>query len=164
MVSSSHLGYFGDRTGKAPNRFPAKMLLAALALVVFTTCAIIFGQTTGLGLVKQEVGTPTAIRDIVLARGDGDLVVVRDANTGDDIISYGPTAGGFVRGSLRAFERMRTVAAVPVETPYRLIKWDTGRVSLSDTATGERIYLEAFGRDNAAAFAALIDTHGGALK
>jgi hypothetical protein len=33
-----------------------------------------------------------------------------------------------------------------------MIRWENGSVSLSDTATGERIYLNAFGPDNAAAY------------
>lgn len=164
MAPVSHLGYFGGRRSGAVNRFPARVLFAVLALLVFTAAAIVFGQTTGIGVVRAEIGAPQAIRDIVLLRAPGDVVVVRDAATAREIARYAPDTGGFVRGSLRALERMRLVANVPVETPWRLIRWDTGRVSLSDTATGERFYLEAFGRDNAAAFAALLSDQGGPVK
>jgi putative photosynthetic complex assembly protein len=56
---------------------------------------------------------------------------------------------------------MRQVATVPFDTPYRLIKWEAGAVSLSDTGTGERIYLDAFGPDNVAAFEALLGEQEG---
>lgn len=161
MRSALSLGYLDNRKGRATNRFPAWIVLAAISLLVFSAVAIVFGQATGLGLVKQQVGQPVAVRDIMISRGSGDTVIVTDVATNDVIAAYPKDAGGFVRGSLRAFERMRQVAAAPADAAYRIIKWNTGRVSLSDTATGERIYLEAFGRDNAAAFAALLDHQGG---
>jgi putative photosynthetic complex assembly protein len=65
-----------------------------------------------------------------------------------------------VRGSLRALSRMRLMAETPEGLPYRLIRWENGSVSLSDTATGERIYLNAFGPDNAAAYAELLASRG----
>jgi putative photosynthetic complex assembly protein len=132
-----------------------------LGLLAFTAIAIAFGQATGLGLVKRQLGQPVAVRDLVILRTTDDRVVVRDAATAVEIASYSPDAGGFVRGSLRAFERMRQVAKVPFDAPYRLIKWEAGTVSLSDTGTGERIYLAAFGRDNVAAFEALMGEQGG---
>jgi len=161
MRSALSLGYLDGRKGKATNHFPVGILLAAIGFVVFSAVAILFGQTTGIGLVKQEIGRPVAVRDVTITRGTGDAVIITDVATRAVIATYAQDKGGFVRGSLRAFERMRQVAAVPTDTAYRIIKWDTGRVSLSDTATGERIYLEAFGRDNAAAFAALLGDQGG---
>ncbi|MFN3459493.1 MAG: photosynthetic complex assembly protein PuhC [Oceanibaculum sp.] len=161
MARVSHLGYLGDRTGRKPNLFPTKILAAAIALLVFTAGAVLFGQLTGIGTVRVESGSPVAVRDIVILRTAADEVIVRDAASGREVVRYAVDEGGFVRGSLRAFARMRQVAKVPLEAPYRLIRWESGQVSLSDTATGERIYLEAFGRDNAAAFAALLDRREG---
>jgi len=65
-----------------------------------------------------------------------------------------------VRGSLRALTRMRLVAEMPESLPYRLIRWENGSVSLSDTATGERLYLNAFGPDIAAAYAEMLASRG----
>ena len=161
MARVSHLGYLGDRTGRKPNLFPTKILAAAIALLVFTAGAVLFGQLTGIGTVRVDSGSPVAVRDIVILRTAADEVIVRDAASGREVVRYAVEEGGFVRGSLRAFARMRQVAKVPLEAPYRLIRWESGQVSLSDTATGERIYLEAFGRDNAAAFAALLDRREG---
>ncbi|THV23793.1 photosynthetic complex assembly protein PuhC [Peteryoungia ipomoeae] len=161
MGSASHLGYWADRKGKTPNRLPRGVFFGLVGLLAFTAAAIVFGQTTGLGVVKQQLGAPVAMRDLMIARSTSDFVVVTDLATGREIASYGPQAGGFVRGSLRAFERMRQVAKVPFDTPYRLIKWEAGAVSLSDIGTGERIYLDAFGPDNVAAFAALLGSQGG---
>ncbi|MFB2552369.1 photosynthetic complex assembly protein PuhC [Ensifer soli] len=162
MGSALSLGYLDTRRSGRTARIPAPLIAAALGLLVFATGAVLFGQTTGRGVVRVDNGRAMAVRDIVLGRADGDVVTVSDAVTGETIARYQPDTGGFVRGSLRAFERMRQVSAVPVATPYRLIRWESGHVSLSDTATGERITLEAFGRDNAASFAALLGNQGGA--
>jgi putative photosynthetic complex assembly protein len=59
-----------------------------------------------------------------------------------------------------ALTRIRQVAGTPLDQPYRIIKWESGAVSLSDTATGERIYLNAFGPDHAAAYEQLLASRG----
>lgn len=159
--SVAHLGYFARRDGQRANAFPRRILLAAMGLIVFATGAIVFGQTTGIGVLRQKSGTPAAIRDVTIFRSAGDEVIVTDARTGNQIAAYTKNTGGFVRGSLRAFERMRMVANVSETVPYRIIKWQSGSVSLSDTATGERIYLDAFGKDNAAAFERLLGQEEG---
>lgn len=161
MGSASHLGYFSDRKGKTPNHLPKGVFFGLAGLIAVTAGAIVFGQVTGLGVVKQELGAPVSIRDLMITRNASGHVVVTDAATREDIALYAPEAGGFVSGSLRAFERMRQVSNVPFDAPYRLIKWESSAVSLSDTGTGERIFLDAFGRDNAAAFEALLGPQGG---
>jgi putative photosynthetic complex assembly protein len=135
-------------------------LYGAFALIAFAAAAIIFGQTTGLGTVSASNGNPVGIRDIVLTIKPGDMLSVTDAISGEEIASYAPQEGGFVRGSMRAFNRMRFVDTVETSQPYRIIQWENGAVTLSDTVTGERYFLNAFGPDNAAAFAKLIDAKG----
>ncbi|WP_428527730.1 photosynthetic complex assembly protein PuhC [Roseibium sp.] len=164
MPSVSHLGYFSDRKGRRGKQFPRRILIGTALLLSFAVAAVVFGQTTGIGVIKHQTGAPVAIRDILITRDAADIVTVTDARSGVVISAFEKDAGGFVRGSLRAFERMRMVAKVPAAAPYRLIQWETGAVSLSDTALGERIYLEAFGKDNAAAFAALLETREGARQ
>ncbi|TYC61773.1 phosphonoacetaldehyde hydrolase [Rhodobacterales bacterium] len=164
MASASSLGYLSDRKGRHAKPFPAGILIGAALLLFFAAGAVVFGQRTGMGVVLHRTGDPVAIRDITILRGTADTVIVTDAASGRPIATYEKDTGGFVRGSLRAFERMRMIAMVSETAPYRLIKWQSGTVSLSDTETGERIYLEAFGKGNAAAFAALLDAQGGARQ
>lgn len=164
MGSVSQLGYFSSRKGRGTNTFPKGILFGALALLVFAAGAVVFGQATGIGVIKHRAGSPVAIRDITITRSADDTVIVTDVRTGDQIAAYKKNTGGFVRGSLRAFERMRMVAKVSETAPYRIIKWQAGTVSLSDTATGERIYLEAFGKDNVAAYETLLGQGEGARQ
>lgn len=160
MSRVSHLGYFAARQGRRTNVFPAWLLWATGALLLFTAGTVLFGRITGIGVDSVDPGRAMGVRDIVILKEAGGDVVVRDARSGLVIAEYTPEEGGFVQGSLRAFNRMRQVAGVPPEAVYRLIQWESGQVSLSDTVTGERVYLEAFGRDNAAAFATLLTKAG----
>ncbi len=43
---------------------------------------MVFGQMTGIGVIKRNSGQPLAERDVVIGRAVGDRVVVTDAVTG----------------------------------------------------------------------------------
>jgi len=153
----------GDRPQKnhrSKSRFPRMPLVMGLGLIGFTFAAIVFGMKTGIGTVINVYGQPAAIRDIVITGAHDTEITISDAQSGELIRQFSPTEGGFVRGSLRALSRFRLVAEQPENLPYRLIRWENGSVSLSDTATGERLYLNAFGPDNAAAYAELLASRG----
>ncbi|GAB5462136.1 photosynthetic complex assembly protein PuhC [Hoeflea alexandrii] len=153
-----------DRGPQSPSRkarrFPRFPLVLGLGLLGFSIAATLFGMKTGIGTVLNVYGQPQAVRDIVIAGAHDTEITISDARTGEPIITLAPEEGGFVRGSLRALSRMRLMAETPEGLPYRLIRWENGSVSLSDTATGERIYLNAFGPDNAAAYAELLASRG----
>lgn len=143
-------------------RFPTMPLYGAFAFIAFAFTAVLFGQITDIGTIRVEAGNPVAVRDILLTKSDAqNLVTVTDYATGDQLASYAENEGGFVRGAFRGLSRIRHVNQVPETQPYRLIRWSSGAVSLSDTGTGERLYLDAFGRDNVAAFAQFLEGQGG---
>jgi len=147
---------------KRGERFPTMPLYGAFAFIFFTFAAVLFGQITGIGTLRVETGEPIAVRDIVLqTTASGELVTVTDYASGEELAAYAENEGGFVRGAFRGLSRIRMVAEVPDTQPYRLIRWSSGAVSLSDTGTGERLYLDAFGRDNVAAFAQFLEGQGG---
>ncbi len=143
-------------------RFPTMPLYGAFAFITFAFAAVIFGQATDIGTVRVEAGEPVAVRDILLLKSTTrDIVTVTDYATGDQLAAYAQNEGGFVRGAFRGLSRIRLVNEVPETQPFRLIRWSSGAVSLSDTGTGERLYLDAFGRDNVAAFAQFLEGQGG---
>lgn len=137
--------------------FPRLPLFGALALIGFAVAATIFGQVTEIGTLRVDRGSPLAVRDITILDGVNDTVVVRDAVTGEVLGEYGPTEGGFVRGSLRGLKRFRLVEEASHDAPWRLMRWQSGAVSISDTVTGQRIYLNAFGPDQVAAFETFLE-------
>jgi putative photosynthetic complex assembly protein len=124
-----------------------------LGLIGFAIAATAFGMTTGIGVMRNTYGEPQAIRDIASpGRMTRRSRFRRTTGAGD--LTLAPDRGRFRARLARALSRMRLVAGTPQDQAYRLIRWENGSVSLSDTATGERIYLNAFGPDNAAAYEA----------
>jgi putative photosynthetic complex assembly protein len=137
------------------HRFPRSVLIGAGLLVTFAIAAAAFGKITDIGTVRDNPGAPVQIRDIQFDQQPGGRVTVLDARLGEVIAEFGSGEGGFVTGSLRGLNHERNKHRADMNAPYRLILWEDGRLSLSDTATGQRYYLNAFGIDNARAFAAL---------
>ena len=149
-----------EKATRTASRFPRLPLVMGLGLIGFTFAAIVFGMKTGVGTMINVYGQPAAIRDIVITGSHDTKIIITDAQSGEVIKILMPEESGFIRGSLRALSRMRLVAEMSETLPYRLIRWENGSVSLSDTATGERLYLNAFGPDNAAAYAELLASRG----
>jgi putative photosynthetic complex assembly protein len=65
---------------------------------------------------------------------------------------------GFIRGILRAMARDRRMYQISSDDAFELVSRSDGRLTLIDLATNHRIDLEAFGKDNAAEFAAFLNT------
>lgn len=76
---------------------------------------------------------------------------------GSVIAQLGPEQGGFVAGVDRALRFERARLGVDPAAPIRLVRFETGQLSLRDDATGWRAELIGFGAANAATFARLLD-------
>ncbi len=144
--------------------FPRLPLYSAFVLIAFAVVAIIFSQKTGIGTMLTDPGRPLDMIDLTISQTVDDRVLVTEANSGRVLADFAPGEGGFVRGSLRALARMRMTAEVDINEPYRVIKWSNGSVSLSDTKSGQRIYLNAFGPDQVAAFEKFLGNEGRASQ
>jgi len=89
---------------------------------------------------------------------DGSVGVI-SASSGKMIAQVEGQAG-FVRGILRALARERRIQQITSDDAFELMSRSDGRLTLVDLATGNRIDLESFGRDNAAQFAAFLNSTG----
>lgn len=142
---------------KAPPAFPRLPLFSAIAFVMFSIAAVTFGLKTEIGTLRNPTKAPESIRDLSFAELDGDRIAVRDARSGVQLALIGPNEDGFIRGFLRGFGRERKMREVAPDHAYRLILWDDGSLTLSDTATGQRVLLNAFGPTNAGALARFLE-------
>ena len=136
-------------------RFPAYIVGAFL---VFTLALIVVSNYTGVGTLKVGMGQPMEMRDLAVTRdGDGGLVV-RDAANGRllDVIAEGTPS--FVPGAIRGLAYDRRARRADQSAAYRLIHWDSGQLTLTDLATGQKVLLNAFGRDNMLAFGRYLPT------
>lgn len=82
---------------------------------------------------------------------DGGLSVI-NVNTGAEIDRLGEGENGFLRTMLRVIRRDIDRTPAVISMPFRIEAWQDHRVTLTDSATGRRIDLLAFGPTNAAVF------------
>jgi len=95
-------------------------------------------------------------REIVLVGSMTGAATVYDTE-GNVIHEFAANEGGFVAGIWRVLERERGKVGAPMDAPVRLVRYESGRLSLFDDLTGWRAELVGFGADNTAAFARLLD-------
>ena len=140
---------------------PRLVLRAILGLLIFTVVAITAGRMTETGLMLSETGTMAEQRPLVFEHARDGSITVRDHDTGRMVALLPPDEDGFIRGVLRALERGRAVNRVEGEAVFLITRWEDGRVSLSDPATGERFDLNSFGIDNLNAVVRLLPSREG---
>jgi putative photosynthetic complex assembly protein len=88
-------------------------------------------------------------------RPNGDVAVL-DAQDRREVARF-QGEQGFLRGALRTLARERLRRGMGPSEPFVLSGHASGRLTLSDPATGTRIALESFGPSNVAVFAPLRD-------
>jgi len=135
---------------------PRGVLRGAAVLIGFALIAAGVAHRTDIGTLHMPAAR--AVETLALRfedRADGS-VAVREA-AGDVIYVVQPGAYGFIRSTLRGLARERRRADLDATTPFVLTRWSDGTVSLEDPDIRRRVNLDAFGPDNARAFAQLFD-------
>ncbi len=137
-------------------QFPRGALYGAAALVGLALAATAFARLSGIGTTHAPVAVAVESRDLRFEdRSDG-AVAVYDVASGREVEAISPGTNGFLRGVLRGLARDRKLQHIGTEPPFRLTRWDDGRLSIEDMGTHQRIELASFGPTNAAAFARLL--------
>ena len=135
--------------------FPRALLIGAAALLAFAIVATATGRKSGLGLVElQRASEVRSLPLHVTDKDDGSVVIIH-ADNKRVLYVVEPGKDGFIRATLRGFVRERRLSEIGDAVPFTLTHWSDGTLSLSDTTTGRRVSLEAFGPTNANAFAQL---------
>lgn len=142
-------------------QIPRGVLLAAGALVAFSIVAAAAGRLTGVGTVELPPGVAVVERALRFEDDPLGGVRVLDDRTGAGVEHIVPGEDGFVRGVLRGFARARRLHGAGTAPPMVLTRWADGRLTLSDPSTEHVVALEAFGPDNAGAFARLLPALSG---
>ena len=131
-------------------------LIGAGVLIGFTLLAVGIGRTGGVGIAHgPDAPAVASVALIVEDRTDG-AVLLREAGTARLLATVEPGRDGFVRATLQSFGQARLRAGYTPEQPFRLTRHADGTLTLSDEATGRSTNLEAFGAQNAEAFAKLL--------
>ena len=145
----------------AVHRVPLMMMGALVAASVALTASVSLGFFERQAIPEQaraEAGVEALdTRSIQFFDESDGTVRVEDAETGQIIASFEPGTGGFVRQAMRALVHKRRINGIGRETPFELIEWDNGNLTMRDATTGESLELAAFGAGNRATFAAFLD-------
>ncbi|MFL0355848.1 photosynthetic complex assembly protein PuhC [Erythrobacter sp. GH1-10] len=144
----------------AIHKVPIMMMGGVVAISLALTSVVAFGYVDRAAVPSevraQEGVMSTATRSIQFYDEADGTVRVEDAASGEVIASFAPATGGFVRSSVRSLVHERRIRGIGRATPFELIAWDNGALSLRDTTTDKSIELASFGADNRAVFAAML--------
>lgn len=140
-------------------RVPRALLRGMLALVLITLAGVTALRVAGVPPIAQPPEATVVERVSVVLEGTaGEGVDVRDAESGRVLTRLEAGKDGFVGGVIRVLEFEREKHDVAGNPPVDLIRWDDGRASLFDPATGWRMEFQGFGKENLAQVARLLST------
>ena len=126
-------------------RVPKGPLIGAAALALLAYSIAVSARVFGIGAAPEPVSVPIEERAIrFTAQEDGSLAVL-DVNTGRGIVRLTQNGNGFLFGALRGISYKRSIARVSAETPFALTRWQNGKITLDDPATGMHIAVNSFG-------------------
>jgi len=131
----------------------ALMIASFLAVVV-----LLVANYVRSGKLEHQADADVIVKKTLHFRDlPNGAVGVISADTGQ-IITQVEGQAGFVRGILRAMARDRRIRQISNDDAFELVSHSDGRLTLIDLATNHRIDLESFGKDNAAEFAAFLNS------
>jgi putative photosynthetic complex assembly protein len=137
--------------------FPRGALIGAACLMTSAIVSAVLARNYDIGATRYTPAAVTQSRDLLFTDTANGAVRVEDAVTGHEVDVLDPGISGFVRVVLRGLARERMIAGATNEAPFRLSRLADGRTLLEDRATGQVVGLNAFGSDNAKAFAPLFE-------
>lgn len=125
-----------------------------VAIVITVLLGVVLKMQVSGPPVPQETMAVQWKRDLAfVGQSNGDIAVM-DVNTRLEVARFHGEQG-FLRGSLRALNRERKRSGMSPDLPFQLTGYVDGRITLLDTATGQRLNLESFGPVNSAVFSQL---------
>ncbi len=137
--------------------FPRPALYAAAVAVFGSLFLVGLARLTGYMENVDPGGHVVAQRDIDFKTDKPGTIDVADRETGETLASFPTETNRFVRVVMTSLEYERAGKAPGGTAPYRIVRWDDGRISVDDPLSGKSIQLAAFGRNQVATFERLLD-------
>ena len=153
MAQRTDTGLYFDAEARAMERrdrelIPRRLVIAVFSLAVASLLLTAFAVLTDRPRVGQPIDAPVlSTRNIVLDGANGGMLIT-DATSGKTVLDLGN--GGFISVVNDGLERARLVARVEGNPPVSLTLYETGRLSLSDEASGWSTEISSFGPGNTA--------------
>lgn len=141
----------------APRNTPSRWrpTLPGLVIGAVVLLAVAFAVLLTGGEERFPEGAPVQVQELRFEdRLDG-AVAVYVGGAAKPSFMLPPESNHFLRAFLRALVRERRMQAAGngPATPFRLSRWEDGRLLLEDPATGRILDLRAYGETNAEVFA-----------
>lgn len=149
---------FANTKANDREKVPMMMLRAIAVMLVLVVVLVAYARLTGvppMAIPSQDGVVQDRSVHLVVARSGAVKVLAEDGNT--VIADLDANEAGFVSGVARSLAMKRKRANVANDTPVHILRFDDGRIGIKDDASGWRAQLTGFGKDNAAAFARLLD-------
>ncbi len=145
----------------AVHKLPLMMMGGVVAISLALTASVSLGffeREAVPSVVRAEAGTmATATRSLQFFDEPDGTVRVEDGISGTEIARFGPGTGGFVRSTARSLVHKRRINGIGRATPFELIEWSDGALTLRDSTTDETVELASFGADNRKVFADMLE-------
>ncbi|MGR3490590.1 MAG: photosynthetic complex assembly protein PuhC [Shimia sp.] len=136
---------------------PLVLIRAMAALAIVSVALVAYARFTDRPLVGVPEALPiVAQADVLILPGEerGSFVVT-DLD-GTRLMGSGDHLRGFVGVVGQSLARRRMLEDIALTTPVQIVRRDNGRIDILDPASGYSLELMGYGRDNVAAFAALL--------
>ncbi|MGR3467369.1 MAG: photosynthetic complex assembly protein PuhC [Shimia sp.] len=136
---------------------PLVLIRAMAALAIVSVALVAYARLTD----RPPVGVPVALpviaeTSVIFTEGaERGSYVITDLD-GNRLMGSGDHLRGFVGVVGQSLARRRMLEDVAMTTPVQVVRRDNGRIDVLDPASGYSLELMGYGRDNVAAFAALL--------
>lgn len=131
-----------------------KFIFVGLAVVFLTVgSARLAGYKPPPSLPKEPA---LATRVLAVEDSAQGSVIVRDAKTGENIVTYQRGEGSFFRATLRTLVNDRRHKGLAIDGNFRLEAHAGHQLFLIDETSGKTLSMNAFGPSNTEVFAALM--------
>lgn len=136
--------------------FPTVPLTFAVALVGSALALAAGARVSDVGTTHLTYYRPVATRALRFEDQPNGAILVKDAASGQLLDEIVPGNDGFVRMVMRNLAHDRLGAGLGPATPFKLTRWDNGRLTIADPETSRKIELVGFGATNLQAFTKLL--------
>ena len=136
---------------------PRFLVQAMFALMIASLALVAYAQWFDVPNRGVLVEAPVVQSLDIVMEGDRNGVYVVTTPDGMQIASSADEKGGFLGVMGRVVDRERFKHNIAGNPPFQVVRRENGNIAILDDATGLRVELIGYGKDNVAAFARLLD-------
>ena len=159
MSHRTDTGLYFDAEARAMEKrdrelIPRRLVIGLFSMALAAVLLAAFAVLTDRPLEGQPQMAPVVSERLLLIEGSGNAIKATDAATGEVVLDL--RNGGFISVVNDGLERARLVSRITENPPVKLTLYETGRLSLTDPATGWGTEISSFGPGNIAVWLNLL--------